>query len=39
MVCKELWEIQTGKRETMSFGGDLDKNGVERKNKGRVWND
>jgi len=38
-VCKELWEIQAGKRDTMSFGGDLDKNGLERKNKGRVWND
>lgn len=36
-VCKELWEIQTGKRDTMSFGGDLDKRGRERRNKGRRW--
>lgn len=38
-VCKELWEIQAGKRETMSFGGDLTKDGNERKYKGRRWND
>ena len=38
-VCKELFEIQAGTRDQMSFGGDLDKNGIERKNKGRRWND